>query len=238
MNVERLQQLAAHLRTLERTQFDMREWFMNRKPVSTKDGWVEYDCGTPACIAGHAVAMFHELDLRAPLVEQLGMHTVCTLAEELLDLQMNQSIPLFMPPETSADGIRMYDATPQQAAEVIEHFINTGEVDWQRVIYRKDEVVEQPADNTALEEQPSDRFIEELRVLQDMVENPSGQWDVLARQRAAPNVVTNTRLAKLERVMREYADPMNWCAGKRFDPNSSNFNGISTAIAALKDDEG
>lgn len=58
MNVERLQKLADHLRTIEPDRFDMKVW--------ASPGFTESKCGTVACAWGHATTIFDEVELYLP----------------------------------------------------------------------------------------------------------------------------------------------------------------------------
>lgn len=82
------------------------------------------ECRTPACIAGHAVFEFDKAQW-----EILGSrdfpHTA-DIANYLLDLDYNtQGMELFYPTDR-----HWSDITPVQAASVLRHLAETGEVDW------------------------------------------------------------------------------------------------------------
>lgn len=120
MNVERIRQLAAHLREpATAPHFNMDRWLQtdiegaDDRPI----GEVVHTCGTVACIAGHAVALFKPK-------ERVRETSIWATAEELLGLTDDQSSDLFLP------GIQWADATAEKAASVLDHLANTGEIDW------------------------------------------------------------------------------------------------------------
>lgn len=122
MNKDRLTSLAIHMRHhVEPENFDMATWFKylpsffaHSRPISKQITM----CGTTACIAGHAVALF-EPDR---ICRKIWPSGILKTAEQILDLTPKQSVDLFL--RTSFTG------TPAQAANVIQHLANTGEVDW------------------------------------------------------------------------------------------------------------
>ena len=102
---ERLEYLRDFLRRLPKARFDMGNW---PEPSYTR-------CGTAACIGGWADALF-----------QPGI-TLPGLAEtsDLLGLSGLQLNALCFP-ERFCHG----EVTPAEAADVLTHLINTGEVNW------------------------------------------------------------------------------------------------------------
>lgn len=106
MRVDRLNQLADALENgLPDTEFDMADWIEHR------------DCGTTACIAGHA-ALLADPDVRWPEVEGT--------AEAWLGVDRVQSMELFTPlPVDPWSKI-----TASMAARVVRHLAKTGKVDW------------------------------------------------------------------------------------------------------------
>lgn len=122
MNKERLTNLAIHMRHyVEPENFDMTTWFKyppgfftRRRPIGKQITM----CGTTACIAGHAYALFKpEIQCR-----KIGSMDLVRDVRLLLDLTPEQAMDLFW--RTSFKG------TPAQAANVIQHLANTGKVDW------------------------------------------------------------------------------------------------------------
>lgn len=111
---ERLEYLRDFLRRLPAERFDM------TLPGAIADASVGY-CGTPACIAGWSAALFRRA-WRHPL-EETGI--------ALFGLPEAVAHGLFYPGiSCMADGRPGYDAEPADAATVIDHLLNTGEVDW------------------------------------------------------------------------------------------------------------
>lgn len=120
MNVERIRQLAAHLRKpAPASHFNMDRWLQadieddDDRPI----GVVLNECGTAACIAGHAVALFRPM-------EKVHEFAIWRTAEGLLGLTADQSSDLFLP------GVEWVEASAEQAALVLDHLASTGEVEW------------------------------------------------------------------------------------------------------------
>lgn len=115
MNIENLKRLADHVDALPLTPPDADAGFnMSR---------YTFECGTPACLAGHAWAMAINYDPNAVA----SRHDVNTIATEWLDLDDEEADLLFLNTECTLDIARI---TPQEAATVIRDFIETGEVRW------------------------------------------------------------------------------------------------------------
>lgn len=96
--------------------FNMNYWKAPAEEVLKEDiqPW-NTDCGTFMCIGGAVQQFFGDKDR-------------LTYARELLDLDYETSEALFYP-----EGFSVMDwsyITPNQAADVIDHLIETGEVDW------------------------------------------------------------------------------------------------------------
>jgi hypothetical protein len=87
----------------ERLKFDMKNW-----------------CGTACCIAGWTNVLITD-DENAPK----GEHDLFA-AERKLGLTRNEALELFSPALT----IPYSEVTPQQAAAVLLHLVDTGSVDW------------------------------------------------------------------------------------------------------------
>lgn len=102
---DRLVILRDHLAGLKPELFDMDEWEK-----------VEGDCGTAACIGGWTSRLFG--------ASHKG-------SADRLGLTAKQASRLFYPYDGYLkDYASAFDATPAQAAAVIDHLLNTGEVDW------------------------------------------------------------------------------------------------------------
>lgn len=110
----RVEYLRDFLRRLPEEQFDM------CKASQRGDGRLGY-CQSPACIGGWAVAIFR---VRTDCIEEAG---------DVLGLDVRRTADLFYPGLTlqrMGDDGDPYDATPSDAADVLDHFLNTGEIDW------------------------------------------------------------------------------------------------------------
>jgi hypothetical protein len=141
MDVANIQALIQRLRApATQGHFDMGSYFR------TDDDYVEEDdtpvaqsvhnCGTVACIAGHAAIMAHpEAPTNAFDMESYGGEDLHTIATTYLGLTELQASELFTP---RYNGTRVDYAivTAEQAAAVLENLIETGEVTW------PDEVIE------------------------------------------------------------------------------------------------
>lgn len=108
MNRERINQLIDHLEALRPEEFNMNEFFD--------------ECGTPGCMAGHAIMMF---DYSA-----LGLYE--NVASKLLGIGFVEGKALFLPePHGMYDP---YSATAKQAAHVLRHFRDTRQVEWRKML--------------------------------------------------------------------------------------------------------
>lgn len=124
MNVERIRQLADHLRApATAAHFDIDNWLCvpHGDEADRPIGEVIHTCGTVACIAGHAVALFRP-------TERFGEAFIWDAASKLLGLTTEESTHLFLP----HSGPTSFDITAEQAAAVLDHLADTGEIDWLR----------------------------------------------------------------------------------------------------------
>lgn len=82
------------------------------------------DCGTAACIGGWARALLRR-----------HVYSIDELAPDL-GLTKREATALFYPGSGDSmwapmsDGRSPYDATPAQAANVLDHYLATGRIDW------------------------------------------------------------------------------------------------------------
>lgn len=134
MNKERLLQVADAIERggIEGLGFNMAYHYLTLSEARVGDKEAQdlsgHDCGTIGCIAGWTVAIFRKPNL-------LEMHTVEFEDEAASILELHRCIAteLFRPEHgTGADPdlVPGWDATPAQAAMVIRHLVETGEVDW------------------------------------------------------------------------------------------------------------
>ena len=121
MNTKRIRQLAAHLRNLPEEQFAMARF--------------THDCGSPACIAGHAIALFGDRNLLSRTVNPIERWPLLSReASAVLDIERIQAQVLFAPCAPLANaagrrGTRQY-ISRFRAADVLDHLADTGQVVW------------------------------------------------------------------------------------------------------------
>ena len=125
-NVERLRKLADHIKTLG-----------NREEASENafdmESYCYGDCGAPSCIAGWAVWMFD------PSPRDIRSCSVFRRAKDILSLSLTEAEELF-----KCQGVRDLEwelIGPKAAAEVIEHFAETGVVDWSDEVERQKPII-------------------------------------------------------------------------------------------------
>lgn len=113
MDTYRLTKLANHIEKLEHGEgsFSMGAFFFKSPD--------HHSCGSPACIAGHAIAMFG-----AP--SDFNQHNIRGDAQKLLGLDVTTASDLFY----GVDDIDLDAITPKEAAEAIYKLVETGTVDW------------------------------------------------------------------------------------------------------------
>ena len=104
MNRERVLELADWIEKLPPEDFDMTTW--------------RHGCQSPACIAGHAFALFE------PKLFANTIGSEYSRAKSALGLNRRRAADLFTP-----DGL-MDRTTNIQAARVLRHLAETGVVDW------------------------------------------------------------------------------------------------------------
>lgn len=120
---ERLMYLRDFLRELPPERFDMTDFLRWQRGGSATAEEVSNHCGTAACIAGWAHVKFDPTNTSYCYSDDV--------AQPLLGLSDDAAEALFYPAGTEmSDGQSGYMATPTQAANVLDHLIQTGEVDW------------------------------------------------------------------------------------------------------------
>lgn len=122
MNVERIRQLAAHLRDpATAPHFDIDNWLavVGGNEAERPIGEIIHECGTVACIAGHAVALFSP-------GERLSEALIWDAAAKLLELSGGESGHLFLPHQ----GALSFHISATDAAVVLDHLADTGVIDW------------------------------------------------------------------------------------------------------------
>lgn len=80
------------------------------------------ECGTAACIGGWGRLVLGDLPV-----------TLLTFGEEAFGLTAHQAGALFYP-NYVGDFSPMLEATPSHAVRVLDHLIETGEVDWSKAL--------------------------------------------------------------------------------------------------------
>ncbi|MGH6957858.1 MAG: hypothetical protein ACREEW_14425 [Caulobacteraceae bacterium] len=124
MNISRLRQLSAHLRKPEvADHFALSHYFFTTSDSDEPIGELIHDCGTVACIAGHAAVLANPRES----FYDIGIYSE---ARDWLGLNNFQAFDLFEPGEVDDYGA----VTPQMAADVIDNLIDTGEVQWSKFI--------------------------------------------------------------------------------------------------------
>lgn len=86
-------------------------------------------CGSPSCIAGHAIDLLDKnaFDYISANGKDWEIHGRAT---SLLDIDEKLALELFTP--SARIGVDIYSCSAGQAADVIEHLVLTGELDWSR----------------------------------------------------------------------------------------------------------
>lgn len=114
---ERLEYLRDFLRELPAERFDM-----------TDSGTIEDagtgDCGSPACIGGWSRALFGNPGYQYDSIARVGA-TVLGIGQTKATMLFYPSGEISLSPFRSA-----YSAAPAEAANVLDHLLRTGEVDW------------------------------------------------------------------------------------------------------------
>ena len=128
MNIERLNTLADHVEGLT---FLPGDEDIDGPAANFTMQVVSYVCGTPGCLAGHAIALFGDAESR----RAWGGHPV-EEAAYLLDLDEDTARRLFVPRHDSAHfraepGESAF-VSPARAAAQLRHLAKHGEVCWSR----------------------------------------------------------------------------------------------------------
>jgi hypothetical protein len=99
--------------------FDMRYWRdypHSMAPQPTREDLVQHRCGTVGCIGGWTEALFPDDYVADTLgIDNVQTSMLCYPDEEVVQ---------------EATGRSPYSATCFEAARVLDHLIETGEVDW------------------------------------------------------------------------------------------------------------
>lgn len=126
LNVENLTRLRDTILAVP-DQFDMEHWARDASGNSTtRDQLLAHNCGTAACIGGWASVIFFQ-ESADPDPVMVSEYEVA----EVLGIEDWQADQMFFPARRTPDGNCPYQTTNVQAARVIDHLIETGEVDWE-----------------------------------------------------------------------------------------------------------
>ena len=140
MNRENIQKVRDRIASLPAKRFSMESYFGRREsslrlaydnypePGATNRDMLEGACNTCACIAGHTLIALTP-DSKPP-------RDYARAAAKLLGLKPNLALRLFEPNNTDAwfigRGRELSAVTKTQALRVLDHLIQTGEVDWSK----------------------------------------------------------------------------------------------------------
>lgn len=145
MKRESIELLIDHLQHIPDNEFDLSRYYFNTH--------IGHDCETPACIAGHANFLFADADerryayARTLARKKLGLNTdqanwlfEPAIEHYYLELEGIEDViiesdhdipePMLVLERVSTIRDEIYKATPKQAAEVLQRFLDTGEVNW------------------------------------------------------------------------------------------------------------
>lgn len=125
MNVDNIRRLAARLREPDAAaHFDLSDW------ISVQDDGIDMtlgqainNCGTVACIAGWACVLANP-ELSVSDADEPAGFNIMDTARDFLGLDPFEAHSLFVPTG------HVYAATAAQAADVLDHLAETGEVVW------------------------------------------------------------------------------------------------------------
>lgn len=126
MNVEKIKQVRDRIAELPAERFNMGIWAgtLRGDEYGVFPSQLNHDCGTAACIGGwaEAVAAAEREDGSIPI------------AEHYLDLSNDQADALFYPNVAPLGLYSMSQLKITHAVKVLDHLIETGEVDWASAI--------------------------------------------------------------------------------------------------------
>lgn len=137
VNVENINKVIQQLRN-EKAFFDMSYWSIGPDidlDIDLDINNVEYPeniCGTPSCIGGWAEAILR-YENKVDDHDWLSS----TKIGEWLGIEDYQIAPLFFPGGEVAYVWGVYEATKEDAIAVLENLIETGEVDWIKILKEK-----------------------------------------------------------------------------------------------------
>lgn len=128
INKERVLKLADHIEKCEHVKdVDAKNDGKFKDHLFCIEDWKFPNCGSPACIAGHTVHLFTEIQGKMTFPSNLKGLTG-HYASKILGLSKEQAGDLFTP---SMMNVPIYAITPKVAAETLRHLARTGIVAWQ-----------------------------------------------------------------------------------------------------------
>lgn len=120
MNTERILKLADHIEKLEHVSCSQSKDYSDK--YFNMNVYVFDYCGSPACIAGHAVHMFSDEPNK-----RIHFDLIRKRAQDLLGLDLSECYELF---NVNGRDV-LYTTTPKHAAATLRHFAETGVIDWE-----------------------------------------------------------------------------------------------------------
>lgn len=143
LNTDRLEQLADHLEAVGDQHFYMGVWadgdprmYQDVMPMTGDLVKDIHQCGTRACVAGHAVLRFRPEDSgNVPdVIDENDYDAIANEAAHYLGLTQQQADELFIPITGNdlRDAVhgRLADLTVEDAAWTLRHLADTGNVVW------------------------------------------------------------------------------------------------------------
>lgn len=136
LNLPNLTILRDTIQTMDPSRFAMEAWSRNSDgdAMATRAEMIRHDCGTAACIGGWAEVLFVAKDDDI----NIGTSEDAEIAEAL-GLSLDQANDLFFPLTAIKEAgfnTNYEQLTQAQAVDVLTHLMETGEVDWLRVVRR------------------------------------------------------------------------------------------------------
>ena len=123
-NLERVARIRDYMRErVPDSEFDMSTWGI---VDHSETGRMDISCKSPACIAGH-ICNYYQVELSTHKY-------IWDSATDMLELSPREARLLFACPPGSVQ----VDATPQDAAKVLDRYLETGQFDWVSVMAAKE----------------------------------------------------------------------------------------------------
>jgi hypothetical protein len=116
----------------EANYFNMCSWTSTYQKNVTYSDETNF-CGSPSCIGGWVESIMAFETNRSKDTE-LGSVSEDQKIADWIGMSKQECDELFFPSVNEIEGIDPYDATREQAIAHLEHIINTGEVDWFKIM--------------------------------------------------------------------------------------------------------